>query len=274
MNSSIRSTMLGLGLAAMLSSSTFGQDTGFKDTLEKSPRHQEWVKVKVDDTREIDAFIVFPEVKDPAASVIVIHEIFGLSDWIRVVGDELAKNGYVAICPDLLSGTGPNGGGTASFPSVDEVRRTVSGLNPDQVTADLKATMTYVRDLPATTDKVAVTGFCWGGGKSFRLAMDEPSIVAALPYYGVPNGGAEDYKRIACPVYGFYGENDNRVNSTIENSKSMMKAAGKTYEPVIYPGAGHGFLRVGMGAGAEGANKTAADEAWKRMLGLLKETTK
>ena len=132
-----------------------------KEQLENSPRHGEWVKITTETGREVSAFIVFPEVKENAASVIVIHEIFGLTDWIRQVGDELAKAGFVAICPDFLSGMGPNGGGTDSFEG-NSVRRAIRDLDPDQITADLKAVTKYVRDLPSTTDVVAVSGFLLG----------------------------------------------------------------------------------------------------------------
>ena len=188
-----------------------------KEQLEKSPRHGEWVKITTESGREVNAFIVFPEVKEKAASVIVIHEIFGLTDWIRQVGDELAKAGFVAICPDFLSGMGPNGGGTDSFEG-NSVRRAIRDLDPDQITADLKAVAKYVRDLPSTTDVVAVSGFCWGGRQSFRFATNDNSLKAAFVFYGSPPDAAA-LGKITCPVYGFYGESDNRINSTIESTK-------------------------------------------------------
>ena len=238
-----------------------------KEQLEKSPRHGEWVKVSTESGREVSAFIVFPEVKENATSVIVIHEIFGLTDWIRQVGDELAKAGFVAICPDFLSGMGPNGGGTDSFGG-DNVRRAIRDLAPDQITADLKAVTKYVRDLPATTDTVAVSGFCWGGAQSFRFATNDDSLKAAFVFYGSPPDAAA-LGKITCPVYGFYGENDNRINSTIESTKEAAKSADVTYEPVIYSGVGHGFLRRGMAADASEAQKTVTSEAWERWVNLL-----
>ena len=156
-----------------------------KEQLENSPRHGEWVKITTESGREVSAFIVFPEVKENAASVIVIHEIFGLTDWIRQVGDELAKAGFVAICPDFLSGMGPDGGGTDSFEG-NSVRRAIRDLDPDQITADLKAVTKYVRDLPSTTDTVAVSGFCWGGRQTFRFATNDNSLKAAFVFYGSP----------------------------------------------------------------------------------------
>lgn len=238
-----------------------------KEQLDKSPRHGEWVKISTETGREVSAFIVFPEVKEKAISVIVIHEIFGLTDWIRQVGDELAKAGFVAICPDFLSGMGPNGGGTDSFEG-NNVRRAIRDLDSDQITTDLKAVTKYVRDLPSTTDVVAVSGFCWGGRQSFRFATNDNSLKAAFVFYGSPPDAAA-LGKITCPVYGFYGESDNRINSTIESTKTAAASAGITYEPVIYPGVGHGFLRRGMAAEASEAQKSATREAWKRWVSLL-----
>ena len=238
-----------------------------KEQLEKSPRHGEWVKISTESGREVSAFIVFPEVTENATSVIVIHEIFGLTDWIRQVGDELAKAGFVAICPDFLSGMGPNGGGTDSFGD-GNVRRAIRDLEPDQITTDLKATMKYVRDLPSTTDAVAVSGFCWGGRQSFSFATNDNSLKAAFVFYGSPPDAAA-LGKITCPVYGFYGENDNRINSTIESTKEAAASAGITYEPVIYSGVGHGFLRRGMAAEASETQKTVTSEAWERWVNLL-----
>jgi carboxymethylenebutenolidase len=241
-----------------------------KTRLEGSPRHQEWVKVK-HDNRDVQCFIVFPEVKDKATAVLVIHEIFGLSDWVRGVADQLAEAGYIAIAPDLLSGMGKDGAGTSSFEGRDAVVRAVSQLPPKQVTADLKAVNKYVAELPACNGKVVVAGFCWGGGQTFRYATDNDSIKAAFVFYGPGPNTQAAIERIRCPVYGFYGGNDARVNATVPKSAALMKKAGKTYEPVTYEGAGHGFMRAGEAANAKQADKKARDEAWQRWKKLLKE---
>jgi carboxymethylenebutenolidase len=242
-----------------------------KARLDKSPRHQEFVKVKQGD-REIQSFIVFPEVKDKATAVLVIHEIFGLSDWVRSVADQLAEAGYIAIAPDLLSGMGPKGGGTSDFAGGrDGVMKAVSSLPPKQVTADLNAVAEYVSKLPACNGKLVVGGFCWGGGQTFRYATNNPSIKAAFVFYGTGPDKEEDIARIMCPVYGFYGGNDARVNATIPRSTELMKKAGKTYEPVTYEGAGHGFMRAGEAPDASEANKKARDDAWQRWKELLKK---
>src|SRR5947209_7063484 len=218
----------------------FGQDWA-KQALNKSPRHGEWVQLK-HDNRTVQAFIVYPETKSKAPTVIVIHEIFGLTDWARSVADQLAAQGYIAIAPDLLSGTGPNGGGTSAFANRDDVTKAVSGLDPDQVTADLNATADYVKKLPASNGKIAVAGFCWGGGQSFRFATNRKDLSAAFVFYGPP---PKDVTTITAPVYGFYGEKDARIDATIPAAQEAMKQAGKKYDPVTYAGARHGFMHAG-----------------------------
>lgn len=253
---------------ALASTALFAQDFALQ-RLEKSPRHHEWVAVKHGD-RTVHAFLVFPEVKNKALAVVVIHENRGLTDWVRSVADQLAEAGYIAIAPDLLSGMAPNGGKTSDFPSGDAAREAISKVTPEQATADLNAVADYVAKLPAANGKVAVAGFCWGGRQSFRFATNRPSLAAAFVFYG--NGpDSSDIARIKCPVYGFYGGNDARVNATIPQTAAWMKQAGKIFEPVIYNGAGHGFMRSGEEPNAEVANKKARDEGWVRWKNLLKK---
>jgi carboxymethylenebutenolidase len=256
-----------------------------KQTLEKSPRHQEWVEVK-HDNRVVQTFVVYPEVKGKAPVVIVIHEIFGLSDWARSVADQLAAHGYIAVAPDLLSGFGPNGGGSSAFASPQDVTKAVMGLNPDTVTADLNAVADYAKKIPASNGKIAVSGFCWGGSQSFRFAANRKDLSAAFVFYG---SGPQDVTSITAPVYGFYAGNDGRIGATIPDTTTAMKTAGKKYDPVTYDGAGHGFMRAGedpandaaaktTGDDADAkkkhdaavANKKAHDEGWDRWLQLLK----
>jgi carboxymethylenebutenolidase len=248
-----------------------------KQRLAKSPRHQEWVKVK-NGNREVNSFIVYPEAKTPATAVVVIHEIFGMTDWVQSLTDQLAEAGYIAIAPDLLSGKGPNGGGTAELAATgsNAVGQAIRDLPPDQITADLNAVADYVSKLPAANGKVAVAGFCWGGTQSFRFATNRPSLKAAFVFYGsAPMSGQaadkEALKRISAPVYGFYGENDARIDATIPATADAMKELGKKYEPVTYQGAGHGFMRAGEDpANKVDANKKARDEAWTRWKEILK----
>ncbi|HTD66095.1 MAG TPA: dienelactone hydrolase family protein, partial [Candidatus Limnocylindria bacterium] len=207
-----------------------------KAKLEKSPRHQEWVEVK-NGTRTVHSFVVYPEVKDKAAVVIVIHENKGLTDWVRSAADQFAAAGYIAIAPDLLSGASGNAK-TSDFKDADAATAAIYKLPADQVTADLNAVAKHAASIPAANGKIAAAGFCWGGGQSFRFPTNNKDVKAALVFYGTGSDKEEDIKRINCPVYGFYGGADNRINATIPKSKEMMKAAGKTYEPVIYEGAG------------------------------------
>ncbi|TMP98570.1 MAG: dienelactone hydrolase family protein [Verrucomicrobia bacterium] len=257
-------------VAALFTVTTALAQDWAKARLEKSPRHLEWVKVKHGD-REVNCFIAFPEVKEKATAVVVIHEIFGLSNWVRGVADQFAEAGYIAIAPDLLSGAAPGGGGTAELGGDDAARKAISALSPDQVTADLNAVVDYVAKLPACNGKVAVGGFCWGGGQTFRFATNNRNIKAAFAFYGTGPDKEEEIARINCPVYGFYGGNDERVNASIPKSTELMKKAGKTYEAVTYEGAGHGFMRAGEAPEASEANKKARAESWQRLRDLLKK---
>lgn len=265
MNAKLFSTAI-LVLAA---SPIFGQGNQdwAKARLDASPRHREWVDVK-NGSRTVHCFVVYPEVKDPAPAIIVIHEIFGLTPWARNAADEIAAAGYIAIAPDLLSGEGPNGGGSSAFPSTDDAIAAIQKLPPDQITGDLNAAANYVKSLPSCNGKLAVAGFCWGGGQTFRFACNRPDLKAAYVFYGPPPG-TDQMQTIKCPVYGFYAENDSRISSTIPSTKAEMKAAGKTYDPVIYPDAGHGFMRAGEQPDAKPGNKKARDAAWKRFKALL-----
>lgn len=254
---------------ALMVAPAFAQDV-FRQKLEKSPRHQEWVAVKYGE-RTVHAFLVYPEIKTKALAIIVIHENQGLTDWVRNVADQLAEAGYIAIAPDLLSGSAPNGGRTSDFPNADAAREAISKLQPDQVTADLNAVADYVLKLPAANGKLAVAGFCWGGSQTFRFATNRQALEAAFVFYGTGPQHKEAIARIKCPVYGFYGSNDARVNATIEPTAALMKEMGKTYEPVIYEGAGHGFMRTGEMPEAVEANKKAREEAWARWKALLKK---
>ena len=237
-----------------------------KQKLEQSPRHREFVTVK-HDGRSVETFIAYPETKNKAPVVLVIHEIFGLSDWAQNVADEFAAAGYIAVAPDLLSGAGPNGGRTNSFDQSGAMDA-VSHLNPDQVTADLNAAADYALKLPAARGKLFVAGFCWGGGQSFRFATNRSDLASAFVFYGPPPE-KEAMSRINAPVYGFYAGNDARIGATIPAATDGMKAAGKTYQPITYDGAGHGFMRAGEAPDASAANKKARDESWDRLKKLL-----
>ena len=240
-----------------------------KQRLDTSPRHQEWVDVKNGD-RTVRCFIVYPEVKGKAAVVLVIHENKGLTDWARGVADQLADAGYIAVAPDLLSGLGPNGGKTSDFPSVDAATQALYTRTPEQVLSDLDAVADYALKIPAANDKLAVAGFCWGGGQSFRFAAKRADLKAAFVFYGMFPATKDDLARVSCPVYGFYGGDDARITAAIPETAAMMKDAGKRFEPVTYDGAGHGFMRAGEDPQGSEANRKARDAAWERWKSLLK----
>ena len=281
----MKTKVLSLALALVLCLPLAGAQEWAKQKLEKSPRHSEWAQIK-HDNRTVQAFVVYPESKQKAPVVIVIHEIFGLSDWARTVADQLAANGYIAIAPDFLSGMGPNGGKSSDFPSVDAAREANSKLDPDQVTGDLNAVADYAKKLPASNGKLAVGGFCWGGGQSFRFATSRKDLSAAFVFYG---SGPKDVSTITAPVYGFYAGDDARIGATIPDTTDAMKKAGKKYDVVTYAGAGHGFMRAGEDPATDAAlanssedpeakkareraaaNQKARSEAWQRWLALLK----
>src|SRR6266446_5866826 len=250
-------------LARSVSAQEF-KDFG-KDRLNSSPRHGEWVDIKSGD-RTIKAFVVYPERKDKAPVVLVIQEIFGLTDWLRSLCDELAENGVIAIAPDLLNGQ--------KFEDADGAGKATSALTNEQIKTVLDATSDYaLTKIPAGNGTLAVCGFCRGGGWAFSYANEKPKLKAAYSFYGVAVDNADDAKKVACPVYGFYAENDERVDAIIPKAEELMKAAGKKYEPVIYKGAGHGFMRSGEpnNPNVREGDRKARDEAWAYWKTLLKQ---
>jgi carboxymethylenebutenolidase len=241
-----------------------------KDVLAKSPRHGEWVDLKLPDGGKLVTWVVYPEVKSKAGAVIVIHEIFGLSDWVRGVADQLAKEGFIVLAPDLLSGKGPNGGGTESLG--EDVTKVIRTLTPEIVNARLDAVRDYALKIPAANGKVGSVGYCWGGTTSFDYATAQPKLNAAAVYYGTSPSDAAAYARIGAPVVGFYGGDDARVNATIPTAETEMKKLGKRYVANVYEGAGHGFLR--QQTGRDGANLKATEKAWLSTLAFFRENLK
>ncbi len=274
-----------------------------KAALEKSSRHGEFVTIHEPGGRNLQAWVVYPEVKEKAPVVVLIHEIFGESDWFREMADEIAGAGYIVVAPDLLSGFGPppaaaspaagmpdmpamdhshmappanSGqafvpllpGGTAAFPDQGSVTKAVSSLDAAGVNTDLDAAADYGKKLPAASGKVYVAGFCWGGGKSFLFATHRKDLSAAFVFYGPPPP-ADLMKNITAPVYGFYAGNDARISATIPQATADMKAAGKTYDPVTYDGAGHGFMRAGEAPDASPANSAARQAGFRRLIDKL-----
>ena len=218
--------------------------------------HGEWVYIKRG-RDSVRAYVAYPERKTKAPTVIVIHEIFGLTDWEPKVADRLAKEGFVAILPDLLSS---KYGKSPTDP--DAGRKLIGELEPDRITADLNAVYAYVNGLPSVSkDQIGVIGFCWGGGQSFRYATNNPKLRAVVVAYG-PAPDTADLKKIKAPVLGIYGENDERINANLPDVTAAMQSAGKTFTSEVYPGTGHGFLKPGR----QGSDGPQVEKAWARIL--------
>jgi carboxymethylenebutenolidase len=261
------------GLAALgLGETSLRAQDWARQAVDKSPRRREWVTVK-HDNRAVESVVTHPQSKDKAPAMVVIHEIFGMTDWVEEVTDEFAEAGYIAIAPDLLSGMAPNGGRTKDFPAAQgggiggPVGQAIQKLPPDQITADLNAVTDYVKKLRSCNGKVCVVGFSWGGSQCFRFATNRKDLAGAFVFYG---GGpeADAMAAIQAPVYGFYAGNDARINAGLPQTQEQMKAAGKFYEPVTYEGAAHGFMRSGEQPNAAEADKKARDAAWVRLKAL------
>ncbi len=243
-------------------------ESAARAALEHSPRHHEWVDVDVPGRDgKVGAFVAYPERGDKAPLVVVIHEIYGLTDWIRAVADRLAAEGFIAVAPDLLSGKGPGGGGTEKFAGRDDVVKAVRGLEAKEVAAMLDAVTRYGSGVPAANGRFATMGFCWGGARSFHYAATNTDLDAAVVYYGT-SPEPDVLESIRAPVLGLYGGDDARVNETVGPAEARMKDLGKTFETHTYPGAGHGFLRAQDGR--DGANRSASERAWPATIDFLR----
>jgi len=238
--------------------------------LSASTRHGEWVDVAMPGgSVKIHTWVVYPERSDKAPVVLVIHEIFGMSDWVRATTDQLAAEGFIAVAPDFLSGKGPTGGGTdelKNLPAGNQVGQTIQKLTVDEDTKILNAVRDYALALPSATDKSACIGFCWGGGTSFSYASQQPKLNAAVVCYGTP---AKALESINCPVLGLYGGADARITATVEGTKTAMANLKKSYDPHVYENAGHGFFR--QQTGRDGSNLKAATAGWAEAIAFLKK---
>jgi len=235
--------------------------------LQSSPRHAEWAMIATapGSKDSIAAWVVYPEVRKNAPVVVVIHEIFGLTAWVRGVADQLAADGFIAIAPDLLSME--RGGATTDSLAWDAARTMIRNVTPDKMNAMVAAVGRYGMALPAAAKMYGVVGYCWGGTASFNHAVfNAPGMKAAVVYYGSAPAGTEIAK-VKVPVLGLYGENDQRVNATIPMADSTMRAIKGTFVSKVYPGAGHGFLR----AQDQPANRAASLEAWPETIGWFKK---
>ncbi|QED37276.1 dienelactone hydrolase family protein [Antarcticibacterium arcticum] len=245
------------------------QESRALQELSNSPRHHEWVTLQ-HGNREVQAFVVYPESNTKTKSIIVIHENRGLDDWARSFADKLAAEGFLVIAPDFISNT-QGKKRTTDFENPDAARDAIYALEPSQVTADLDAAYQFLKKDPSANGEIAVIGFCWGGSQAFRYVTNNPEVTQAHVFYGTAPDDAEALARISTPVYGYYGGDDNRVNSTIEKTENIMKAANNFFNYVIYEGAGHAFMKSGLQPDAKEANKTALKQAWTRLLTILRE---
>ncbi len=264
--------LFSLILLPLLSISIFAQNYAIQQ-LENSPRHHEWVEIQ-SNGRTMHNFVAFPERSDKAPVFIVIHENRGLNDWARSFTDQLAEKGFIAIAPDLISNTVEGIEKTSDFETSDAARSAIYGLGADNVTQDLKAVLKYAKSIEAGNGEIYVVGFCWGGSQSFRFATNVgKDIEAALVFYGTGPQEAEEYSSIEVPVYGFYGGADNRVNATIERSEEAMNSYGKTYNYVIYDGAGHAYMRRGDDpeSSQDDPNVKARNASWERLMNIIKD---
>ena len=241
--------------------------------LKSSPRHAEWVDIKASSGAPIKSFVVYPERKDKAPVVIVIQEIFGLTDWIRGVADQLAKEGFIAIAPDFLSGMGPNKGGSQELGeqgSVAEIRK----LTDDDRIRILNDVRAYALTIPAANGKTGTVGFCWGGAASSLFALRQPGHNAAVAYYGGMPTDPAAFANAKTPILGLYAANDNRVNATLDLAKAELAKKNVTYEQHFFEGAGHGFLRQQNGSAQAPNNRQASEKAWPLTLEFLRKHTK
>ena len=255
--------------AAPASASLPADDMGAVERLKASPRKGEFVNINVGGT-PMRTWVVHPQGTARAPVVVVIQEIFGLSDWIRGVADQLAAEGFIAVAPDLLAGRGPNGGDSTSIAGNETMKVTLS-LSEADLMARVKAAREYGLKLPQANGKSASVGFCFGGAASFTLAANEPNLSAAVVYYGQAPTSEEALARIKAPVLGLYGglKEDARIGATIAPTEAAMKKLGKAYEPRIFEGAAHGFLRAQTGA--NGANMKATQQAWPLTVAWIKK---
>jgi carboxymethylenebutenolidase len=255
----------GMAAAAASVNSLPADEAGAMARLQSSPRHGEWVTIRTGAEDSVRAWVVYPERKTKAPVVLVVHEIYGLTPWIRSVADQLAAEGFIAIAPDLLTMKNLTG-----FPdSVDRQAATaaIRTLQSADVQRQLSVVADYAMNLPSAAKKYGIVGFCWGGGVSFQHAASSARLGASVVYYGVPPTGG--ISTVSAPVLGLYGGNDARINATVPATDSAMKAAGKTYAYHIYEGAGHGFLR--QQGGMNGANATATANAWPETLAWFRK---
>lgn len=245
------------------------------DALKTSPRHGEWVDIKTPSGATIKSWLEYPAATGKVGVVIVIHEIFGLTDWVRGVADQVAKDGYIAIAPDLISGMGPNGGGSAEL-GTQGAGQVIRTLTNDERNARLNAVMAYGKTIPSSNGKTGVVGFCWGGGSSLTYAIAQPGLNAAVMYYGpaptVQGSQTPDLSglpNIKAPILAHYPSTDQRTLATAQPISDEMKKLGKSFTFFVYDGATHGFMHS-----RNEKDYDATVASWPRTLAFFKTNLK
>jgi carboxymethylenebutenolidase len=241
--------------------------TDVAQRLASSSRHGEYVMIATGRGDSVRAWVVYPERSTRAPVVVVVHEIFGLSTWVRGVADQLAADGYIAIAPDLLTGKAAPEPGSDTLTQA-AATAAIRTLQPADVQRQLAAVGQYGMALPAAEHSYGIVGFCWGGGTSFAHAVMSPAgLGAAVVYYGT-SPALTSLSSIRVPVLGLYAGDDARVDATVPPADSAMRALGKTFEPHTFAGAGHGFLR--QQDGKDGANLAATRQAWPLTINFFR----
>jgi carboxymethylenebutenolidase len=238
-----------------------------KMRLDMSPRHGEWVSIRTGPQPgdSLRLWVVYPQRSTKAPVVLVVHEIFGLTTWVRAVADRLAADGFIAIAPDFLTGKVPvNGADSIGMQAGIALVRT---LDPATVQRQLDAAAAYGMALPAAQPRYGVVGFCWGGGISFAHAAHAPSLGAAVVFYGTSPDSAQ-LTAVRAPVLGLYAGEDARVDATVPPAAAMLNRLGRSFTTETYPGAGHGFMRAQDQM--TGANFAAARRAWPTAIEFFK----
>jgi carboxymethylenebutenolidase len=244
-------------LATLLAAGGFAFQSAHPPIRPAADIHSEYVKY-ISGRDTITAYLAYPERAEPAPAVIVIHDIYGMSDRLRPAVELLAQRGFVAIGPDLLS----RRGGTSAV--ADSARRFIMSLHPDTVTQDLDATYAYLKTIRAVRpDRIGVIGFCWGGGQSFRYATNNPGLRAFVVCYGSgPDTAA--LARIKAKGFGVYAENDARINTGLTDLTAALQRARVDYQHQVYPGVGHAFLQTRE-------KPEVADSAWAAIERFFRE---
>lgn len=248
-------------------------ETSEPSWISASPRHQEWVEID-NNWKTIYAWVVYPEVANPAPVVLLIHENKWLNDWARQMADDLAAQWYIVIAPDLLSSISADKKMTSDFATEDEATKALYTLTPEGVMSDLKAVESYADTIQGANGKIASVWFCWGGSQSFRYATASSGIDHTFVFYGSAPEDSDIFANISAPVTAYYGWDDERINSTINNTETNMNEYNKTYTYDIYPGAWHAFMRNALAPDASQANKDAREKAFWDMLLKLQDLRK